>query len=215
MSKNKKWSTGEERALSDNPMHGVLFVARNKDNKDIEGFKKRRRAFVTTKTPEELQKEFAMFAAGSQPGELVRFYYSVNSRSQERTQKALLHKMLDEQINMASMEGVIASVAMQKEQAETKHWMFDFDGTEKQLPVFISEVILAIAETAKRSGKSMSEPLDFKIKKFKTPNGYAVVVDKGFMTEELMKKWAKTETGEELVSLKRDDFLCVSWKVVE
>lgn len=215
MSKNKKWSTGESRELTSKPMYGVLFVARNKDNKDVEGFKERRRSFVTTKNVEELQEEFKMFVSGSKPGELVRFYYSVNSRSQEKTQKALLHKMLDEQINMASMESVISSVAMKKEQAETKRWMFDFDGTEKQLPVFISEVILAIAETAKRQGKSMFEPLDFKIEKFKTPNGYAVIVDKGFMTEDLMKKWSKTEAGEELVSLKRDDFLCVDWKVAE
>lgn len=211
MSKNKKWSTGESRELTSKPMHGVLFVARNKDNKDVEGFKERRRAFVTTKTVEELQEEFDMFVSGSQSGELVRFYYSVNSRSQEKTQKALMHRLLDEQFNMASMESVVASVAMKKEQAESKRWMFDFDGTTEQLPEFLSDLQKAVEETSSKQGKT----LDVEVETHKTPNGYAVVVSRGFMTEELLKKWSKSETGEELVSLKRDDFLCVKWEVAK
>ena len=42
------------------------------------------------------------------------------------------------------------------------------------------------------------------IKTYKTPNGYAVVVDQRFDTRELLEKWSNVE-------LKRDDLLCYAW----
>ena len=43
-----------------------------------------------------------------------------------------------------------------------------------------------------------------KATKYKTPNGYAVVLEHGFDTRELLSKWKDVE-------LKRDDMLCIAW----
>lgn len=209
MSKNKKWSTGESRERSQKPMHGVLFVSRNKDNTTIEGFKERRRSFLTTKAVPELMNEFHQFVSGGVTGEMTRFYFSVNSRSQEKSQKALMHKLLDEQVNLAAMESILASVAMKKENAETSKWMFDFDGTEVQLPVFLEELQKAINETPKSKSTKNTE---IEIGVHKTPNGFAVTTSRGFYSEPLMEKMKKV--GIE-VELKRDDFICVAWTIKE
>ena len=39
---------------------------------------------------------------------------------------------------------------------------------------------------------------------YKTPNGYAVVVERGFDSRDLLSKYP-------FVELKRDDMLCVKW----
>lgn len=39
----------------------ILFVSRNKDNRDVENFKQRKKSFVSTKKPEDLLKEFDVF----------------------------------------------------------------------------------------------------------------------------------------------------------
>lgn len=39
---------------------------------------------------------------------------------------------------------------------------------------------------------------------YKTPNGYAIIVDQRFDTRELLQKWTNVE-------LKRDDLLCAKW----
>ena len=43
-----------------------------------------------------------------------------------------------------------------------------------------------------------------KATKYKTPNGYAVILEHGFDTRELLSKWKDVE-------LKRDDMLCIAW----
>ena len=39
----------QERGVSEKPVWGVMFVSRNKDNKNIDGFKERRQCFLSTK----------------------------------------------------------------------------------------------------------------------------------------------------------------------
>ena len=49
MGNYNKWNRDEVDNNIDTPINVVLFVSRNKDNKDIKDFKERRNAFVTTR----------------------------------------------------------------------------------------------------------------------------------------------------------------------
>ena len=81
MSKKGKWDTDSYEG----ELHNVLFVSRNKDNVDVENFKERRKAFVSTRTPEQLKADFDFFKNQGQPGETSRFYYSVNARDEKKS----------------------------------------------------------------------------------------------------------------------------------
>ena len=183
----------------------ILFVSRNKDNRDVENFNQRKKSFVSTKKPEDLLKEFEVFVNEGVENEFSRFYVSINSRSNSKTFKALQHKMLDEEFNLATMPQRIAAIASKTENAYEKNkWLFDFDpienvDLEESLEFFIEDVYQAYNETDNRK-----EPLE--VIKHKTPNGYAVITNQRFDTRKLMEKWKDN------VELKRDDLLCYSWK---
>ena len=183
----------------------ILFVSRNKDNRDVENFNQRKKSFVSTKKPEDLLKEFEVFVNEGVENEFSRFYVSINSRSNSKTFKALQHKMLDEEFNLATMPQRIAAIASKTENAYEKNkWLFDFDpienvDLEESLESFIEDVYQAYNETDNRK-----EPLE--VIKHKTPNGYAVITTQRFDTRKLMEKWKDN------VELKRDDLLCYSWK---
>lgn len=198
MSKASKWNTERENTKElTKDLHAVFFTSRNKDNQDLEGFKARKKTFLTTKTVDELQKDFVEFVSKGVKGEMSRFYYSLNSRSQEKTQKALLHLLIDEKINMAAIPQVAISVAMKKEQQETKKWMFDYDDTEEKLEMFLADLQKDISDTPGLT--------DCEVTIHKTPNGYAIITSKGFKTDQVLK-WKEVE-------LKKDDFVCVDWSM--
>lgn len=173
----------------------VLFVSRNKDNNKLEGFKERRVSFLTDKTVEELQKDFRDFVRrGKHRGEVSRFYISVNSRDEDKIRKGLIHYLVEhEDCNMARLEQKIASIASLRENAKEKKWLFDFDEDDYLINTFVQEV-------------RDSLPKDVEVTPRKTPNGYAVVVGRGFDTRELLSRWVNVE-------LKRDGMLCVDWGV--
>lgn len=183
----------------------ILFVSRNKDNRDVENFKQRKKSFVSTKKPEDLLKEFDVFVNEGVENEFSRFYVSINSRSNTKTFKALQHKMLDEKFNLATMPQRIAAIASKTENAYEKNkWLFDFDpienvDLEESLKSFVEDVKQAYNETDNRK-----ENLEITI--HKTPNGYAVITNQRFDTRKLMGKWKNN------VELKRDALLCYSWK---
>ncbi|GAA5395212.1 hypothetical protein SuUB81_10030 [Streptococcus uberis] len=165
----------------------VLFTSRNKDNKNVIGFVERTKAFLTTKTVEELKDEFKLFVEKGCLEETSRFYISVNERNNSKVQKALIHYLLDNEINMASIPSKVASIASKKENSLTNKWLFDFDDDKEKINAFVADVkTLYIAEP----------------EVYETPNGYAVIVEHGFDTRELLKKWDKVE-------LKRDAMLCI------
>lgn len=62
----------------------VLFVSRNKDNKNLETFKERKVSFVTTKGFEEIKSQFQVFVNDGQVGEFSRMYVSINPRSNSK-----------------------------------------------------------------------------------------------------------------------------------
>ena len=197
-----KWNSED---VSKEEIWTILFVSRNKDNRDVENFNQRKKSFVSTKKPEDLLKEFEVFVNEGVENEFSRFYVSINSRSNSKTFKALQHKMLDEEFNLATMPQRIATIASKTENAYEKNkWLFDFDpienvDLEESLESFIEDVYQAYNETDNRK-----EPLE--VIKHKTPNGYAVITTQRFDTRKLMEKWKDN------VELKRDDLLCYSWK---
>ena len=188
--KNYKWNTdkyGDE-------IHIVLFTSRNKDNKDIENFKERRRAFLTTRSMKDIAliNDFSNFASQGVDGETSRMYYSVNARNNVKINKALVHYLIDNpDTNSALIQGKLAAIAAQKECAVTKHWMFDFDSSDnKKVKEFVQD-ILAIDKT-------------LNVTIYPTKNNFAIVVDRRFDTRALLKKW------KDITSLKKDDMLYVA-----
>jgi hypothetical protein len=192
--KNFKWGT---ESFNSKPIYVVLFVSRNKDNAEIEGFVERRTSFITHKSVSELQTEFSDFVSHGKPGEFCRMYYSVNPRDPVKIHKQLLHFLIDEpDFNLCCMNSKLAGIAASKECNAGKSWMFDFDiPDKKQLWDFIDDIVKIDAT--------------INISAHPTPHGYAVITDRGFDTRKLFEKWTEN------VTLKRDDLLCVAWDITD
>ena len=115
---------------NDRPINIVLFVSRNKDNKEVADFKERRVTFITHEdmNSEKIMTKFNDFVNAGKVGELSRCYYSVNTRDPQKIHKQLLHFLIDNpDFNLCDMDAKIASIAAHVECAATKKWMFDFD----------------------------------------------------------------------------------------
>lgn len=197
MTKNFKWRV---ESFNDAPIYVVLFVSRNKDNKDVKGFKERRHSFITRlpSWSEELTRQFETFVNSGVNGEMSRMYYSVNARDAEKIYKELLIFLVSNpEFNLCSIQPKLAGIAAKKECASEKRWFFDFDIDSEEKVEEFKQDILALATTPET-------PINVIV--HKTPNGYAVITDRGFDTRPLYEKW-----GQEVVSLKRDDLLCYKW----
>jgi hypothetical protein len=180
-------------AYDDKPLRICLMVSRNKDNKDVEDFKERRRAFLTTKTDDELRKEFGHFVEDGMFKEFCRLYVSVNARDPQKIHKELLKFLIDEpEFNLTHIQGKLAGIGAKKECALEKKWMFDYD-SEECVGEFEKDIIIN------------AMPAIEHIEEYRTPHGYAIIVDHGFDTRELMEKWG------DIITLKRDDLLCIDW----
>lgn len=192
MSKNKLWGIDTQ---DNKPIKVCLFVSRKKDNEYIGNFIERRKSFITTKTKDELIEEFDNFVSHGVEGELCRMYLSVNARDGKKIYKELLHFLVDNpDFNLTHINSKLASIAAKKECALEKKWMFDFDLDNDEMELqFETDII------------NTSVPVVNKIENYDTPHGYAIIVDHGFDTRQLMEEWGN------VVTLKRDDLLCVAW----
>lgn len=182
----------------------VLFISRNKDNKDVKGFKQRSQVFLTseyTTIQEEvnLLKDFNNFVDKGVLGETSRWYMSINERDSKKVNNKLIHYLIDHpEINPASIPAKSVSLAQSIECAITKKWLFDFDNENYEKLVEFKEDIHKIINGDK-----------WEIVHYETMNGYAVIVPHGFDTRELLSKWNKEET---IVEVKRDGMLLLDWK---
>lgn len=200
---NKKW--GIEHTESD-LCHVVLFVSRNKDNNrgcKIEDFKERRRAFITDEPSDSvhLKKKFREFVEEGVVGETSRFYYSVNARYVPAIRTKLMHFLIDNpNFNLCCINGKIAGLAAEADCAAEKRWLFDFDIKEfSVLQEFLDEL-------GKYAGKEVNVDL---VKP--TPNGYAVVVSRGFDSRKLCSDYR----WEGYVGRKKDDMLYIESETKE
>ena len=145
---------------------------------------------------EVLKTKFAEFVYSGVPGELCRFYYSINERDPEKIHKFLIHFLIDnENFNICDIQPKLASIAAKKECARSKRWMFDFDIDDDALVNEFIEDIKAIDSSVE-------------VNKYKTPHGYGVIVSHGFDTRTLYEKWDRSKT-----ECKKDDLMCIDWKI--
>ena len=93
------------------PLKSILFVSRNKDNKHIPNFKERRYVRLTTKTAEELKKDFENWNAQGRDGEFCRFYMKINARDRELVKKNLIKELIfNDNFDLVAAEAKIAII---------------------------------------------------------------------------------------------------------
>lgn len=176
-------------------MKGIIFTSRNKDNKDIPGFKERTISFLSEKNPFLEINKFNSFLLEGLPGELSRFYITINDRRNDTTMRSLQHFLLDHpDYPMTKIENKIVSLAMKPENAATHKWLFDFDSTTG-IDSFVTDLM--------KEGFKKEE-----IEVYETVHNYAVVVPHGFDTRKIITKY-------DCVELKRDGLLCIAWSSSE
>lgn len=193
MTSNKKW--GCINNTSSDKVKVILFVSRRKDNKELENFEERRTSFISDREPDSkyIQEKFDDFVNNGQPGEMCRMYASVNARHLPTVRKQLIHFLIDdEEFNLCSIQSKIAGIAAQKECAAEKKWLIDYDGPDSKLEECMDDIF------------KMDETIE--IFQWKTPNGYALILNHGFDSREFTEKW------KDLATIKKDDMLCITWK---
>lgn len=161
-------------------MYVVLFISRNKDNKDIKGFHPRQKQFLV-ETPYDCDAEFQQFVDMGVPGELCRYYISLSPRNVENTRKMLACRLImDENINLANLKNLMVSIAMQPENELEKKWLFDFDCDLIQFAqAFLRDVWEEVGVGAENAYLHH------------TLNGFAIEVRHGFDCRALLEKWNK------------------------
>lgn len=217
---NFKWNDNtQERILTDVPeINIVMFVSRNKDNKQLDNFKERRMAFPTTWLQDDprLHDQFQAFASMGQPGELSRFYFSLNPRNNEKVTRAIQHFIVDntKNLNPAGLQLLVTRVAMKRENANAKHRLFDFDSSDEDtLNEFLADL--------QSRGLSRDE-----IKVTKSVNNYAIVIDHGVDLRGLIDTMPDVQSNQkkdkgpwkwdkETVTYKIDDLILVEWTKME
>ena len=170
----------------------VLFVARNKDNKYIEGFKGSSSQFLVTDVS-NVSEKFEEFVSKQLEGTLCRCYISVNKRNGSLVQKQLISYLALNDVDLSKIVRKTTSIAMLPQCAVTKKWLLDFDyESEEQVLEFIQDI------------KDIDNTLEVEYKK--TVHGHAVITNHSFDTRELLKKWVECEN-------KKDGMLLVDWRV--
>lgn len=173
-----------------------FFVSRNKDNRDVSGFKPRKKAFVAYDSEgKALTAKFEKFVREGVKGEFCRHYVSINPRKPEKVRRAIIHKLVDG-ADFIDMDRLIASAAAKPECARTKKWMFDLD-----CGCYNWDKMVEFSKDVSSFGGFPNDS----VSSYCTPHGFAIVVPHGFDTRELLKKWGSVAT------LKRDDMLIVDW----
>lgn len=192
---NYKWNS--EKVNKDARMVVVLFISRNKDNKNIPNFKVRKESMFCHADANFIAKHFDDFIANGVKGETCRCYISCNARDPKKVKTQLLHYLIDkEDINYTYLNAVVAGIAAKKECALEKHWFFDFDSADMlKLGEFVKDIHIIDPGVQTLT--------------YQTPHGHAVVCERGFDTRELMKKWG------DIATLKRDDLICVDWEIID
>lgn len=204
MSSMRKWSRSNED-INGETLNVVLFTSRNKDNRHVENFKERRESFVTTLSAdsEALKDRFDRFVQSGVDGEMSRMYISINPRSNEKTSKDLMKKMLSDNVSLARVPEMTARLASKKENAfdpKNLKWMFDVDPHASLDLTYVVETIMLDIAFAYYDPKKPK----INIETHRTPNGYAIIVDQHFDTRPILSKWKNVE-------LKRDAMLCAAW----
>ena len=153
----------------------VLMVSRNKDNKDVKGFKQRSRALLMS--IEDLANLthlalFKNFVQEGQKGELSRLYVSVNRRDVEKAKNKLIIHLLSGGYWMC-LDGRMVSKAMEKDCDLDGKWLLDVDTTDSAEIDQMFDILKKHFDITQVYGE-------------RTLNGYAIVLPHGFDSRELL-----------------------------
>lgn len=171
-------------------LYVYMFRSRNKDNAHLSNFHERCKTILAYAEDEpKVRRDFERFAAEGIPGEKTRLYRSVNRRDENKIREELAIRLIKDKPSMTKLNATLASVAQQTNNKAESKWLFDFD-VDSPLAVLEFYNDLPVAGII-----------------YKTPNGYAIVVEHGFDTREIMKKWKDYD-----ITLKRDDLLFLDMK---
>ena len=171
-------------------LYVYMFRSRNKDNAHLSNFHERCKTILAYAEDEQkVRRDFERFAVEGIPGEKTRLYRSVNRRNENKIREELTIRLIKDKPSMTKLNATVTSVAMQANNRAESKWLFDFD----------------VDDLATLLQFNNDLPVGGTI--YKTPNGYAVIVDHGFDTRELMKKWENYD-----ITLKRDDLLFLDMK---
>lgn len=205
---SKKW--GYKHNNKD--FYYVSFMSRNKDNKDVENFKQRRQSFLIDDFDEiygyRFHQKFLNFRDEGVNGELSRCYISFNLRDASKVRKSLLIDLIeDEDISLTHMTSRIVSIAMKAGMNKTKRWMFDVDTLDDdKVNEFLKELeSYGFKRTDIETFFTTTENSELLYYYRRTINGYAILVNRGFDTREILKN------RKDWVTLKRDDLIFVDW----
>lgn len=192
----------------DNKYFTVMFTSRNKDNKELEGFKQRTKAFLHNHDLEddlnlsdtimwivlELRKEFSYFVDQGVRGETSRMYVSINPRNTDKANVDLVHYLIDNpNTSPNNVYNKLVSFASKKENALSQRWLFDIDKDKE-------EEFNSVLDSIKYYGEFNESSLALS----KTVNGYAIVVPHGFDSRKVLEE-------HDFVELKRDGNLLSYW----
>lgn len=176
----------------------VLFISRKKDNSGLPGFKRREYQFLTNKAPDDptIMDKFQDFVSNGVDRELSRYYYSVNKRNSDRVQKAIIHHLIDNSVNISKLDSLASRIAAKSENRSENKWLFDFDLIAEKDDPKLDHFIKDISEMSGDCNilESISD----------TITGYHVIVKHGFDTRVLLEKYPNVE-------LKRDDMQLISY----
>lgn len=203
-----KWSTDPNEEQW--PLYGVLFIARNKDNKGIQDFKERRKAFLIHapefgELPKSLFERFDRWKKEGVPDEFDRLYISINSRNAGKIKMRLMHKLIDEtypetEIRLTHMNTILTAIAMNKDCANEKKWLIDFD--------------LPDVKAAESFAAWLSQEEKMEVDLYKTPNAFALIAEHGFDVRKLTSA-PDHEICKDKIDIKKDAMLCIAWGKME
>ena len=127
---------------------------------------------------------------------MCRFYISTNARDKIKINKALTHFLIDNpEIPSEDIPAMIVRIAAKKENALEKKWLFDFDDNNEDDCNIFCKMINDI------------DP-NVNITKYKTPNGFHIISNRGFDTRKLLEEFPK-------VTLKKDDLRLAYYHINE
>ena len=155
---NYKWDTNTNIG---GKLKVYLMTSRNKDNQDIDGFVPRRRAFLAYEDKDYIERKYRDFVSAGISGEMCRLYESVNARDEEKVKKALLIKLIsDDNIHIGRIQSICVGVAAEKECADEKKWMIDFDSLDEKMLAEVEEYIVRqlITDSRRNSRGSCALP---------------------------------------------------------
>ena len=205
---SKKWGYKHN---NNEDFYCVLFMSRNKDNKDVKNFKPRRQSFLISDFNEvyygyRFHQKFLNFRDEGVDGELSRCYISFNLRDASKVRKSLLIDLIeDDSVSLTHMTSRIVSIAMKVGMNKTKRWMFDVDTLDDdKVNAFLKDLeSCGYKETDGTTFFKTMDTSELLYHSRRTINGYAVLVNRGFDTREILKD------REDWVTLKRDDLIFV------